>query len=148
MSVKETLKQDVKDAGTRVASRQITSTLKGALVGVMKSNGMRRPQVKAFSEFLETDMGESVINLMLGWGLTYAPMISNDSRVQALAEEMRVDGMSIAGNVIVDSIMENVLPTLMSNIEMLDAPKARVELPEEVDEAEKPHQLKAEARAK
>ena len=147
MSFTKTLKQDVKDAGVRVASKQISQTVKGSLVALMKKQKMSRSQLKHFSDFLETEAGTVFLDLVMGWGLTYAPMISADTRVQAVAEEFRVKAMSNAGNLLVESLAEKVLPVLTQNLGLLENAKARVDLGQE-EQDDEPSELKAKAQAK
>lgn len=146
MSFTETLKQDTKEAGVRIASKKISGAVKGSLLTLMKKNKMKKAQLRAFSDFLETEMGTVLIDLVLGWGLTYAPMISNDPRVKKVAEEFRVKGSALAGNLLIDTVAEQALPVLMQHVSLLDD-KVRVDVGAE-EEADEPQELKAKAVAK
>lgn len=117
----ETLRTDAREAAYRVAGTQITSGVKAALVKLISSKGGGSEQVEMLKMLLDTEMGDSIISLMLGYGLNYAPGLKDDPRVQKLSEEFRVNGMSVAGNAVIGAAMESFLPVLTNALAALPA---------------------------
>jgi len=60
-----------------------------------------------------------MISMLLGTGLNYMPGISNDPRAKKLAKEFRVEGMAQAGNLVADSVMQYLLPAVVSTLQSL-----------------------------
>lgn len=145
MSFTNDVKQDVKDAGVRIVSKQISAAVKGSILTLMKKNKMRKSQLNALSDFLDTELGGAVLELVLGWGLTYVPMISDDPRVKRVSEEFRIKGMAGAGNVLVEAVAEKALPLLTQSMNLLDD-KKRIATEEEADD--EPQELNAKAVVK
>jgi hypothetical protein len=89
----------------------------------MTDKGADESKIKAIGEMLDTEMGHALISALLGYGLTYAPKIGEDPRVQRLAGEFRVNGMATAGNVLMEAVMSYVLPSIMSTLSSLPLPE-------------------------
>lgn len=115
----DTLKDDAKEAAYRVAGTQITNGVKAALVKVFDGRGGKSEQMEMFKALLDSEVGDSLISLILGFGLNYAPKLKDDPRVQKLSEEFRINGMSVAGNAIVGAAMDTLLPVLNSALQSL-----------------------------
>lgn len=115
----EMVKDDGVNAGYRVAATQVTTGIRGAILTVLKNKGMDEGKLKAVSDLLETEIGRAMISVMLGYGLTYMPMIGEDARAQRLAKEFRVEGMATVGNEIVGTLMENFLPVITQALSAL-----------------------------
>lgn len=122
------VKADAENAAYRIAATQISNGTKGAILAIMEKQGQGSDRVKAVSDLLDTEFGTALISLLVGAGLTYAPHISEDARVQRLAGEFRVNGMATAGNAIFETATQHFLPVIMSAISSLPAPAE----PEEV----------------
>ncbi len=120
-------KSDGEKAAYRVAGKQITKGTKAALI-MLLSKQMKGDYTAAASELLDTQAGEALISMLLGYGLTYAPL--EDNRLQRLAEEFRVEGMAVAGNAIIGALIENLLPVITESMKVLppleEATKLRV----------------------
>lgn len=134
------VKKDGINAGYRVVSTQIVKGMKGAILKLLESRGTDGGKLQMFSEMLDTEIGEAVISMMLGFGMNYAPVISEDPRVQKLAEEFRTNGMATAGNAVVGVAMESFLPVIQNALKALPAveeekteTKARVHAPSAPD---------------
>lgn len=136
------VKIDAENAAYRVAAKQISNGVKGAILAILEKQGSGSDKVKAISEMLDTEFGTALIDLVAGMGLTYAPKISEDSRVQRLAGEFRVEGMATAGNAIFDIASQHLLPVVMQAIASLPEPAAETtqvregEAPKEIEEHE------------
>jgi hypothetical protein len=119
ISVLDMLKADALNAGYRVAANQMTKGVKGAILLSMQDKGVEGSKIQAISEMLDTDLGDAFVSTLLGYGLTYIPVLAEDPRAQALAEEFRINGMAIAGNVVADSVFQHLMPAINSAMEKL-----------------------------
>ena len=115
------LKADTTNAAYRIASTQITNGTKAAILAVMEKQGQDSDRIRAISDLLDTEFGSALVSLVVGLGLTYAPHISQDTRVQRLAGEFRVNGMATAGNAVFETVAEHFLPVVMNAISALPA---------------------------
>jgi len=113
------VKSDGTDAAYRVGAKQMTKAFKLATTNMLKGRGTKKSQINAIGEFLDTEFGESMISMLLGTGLNYMPGISNDPRAKKLAKEFRVEGMAQAGNLVADSVMQYLLPAVVSTLQSL-----------------------------
>jgi len=129
----EMLKSDGKNAAYRVASTQMVNGTKAAILKLLEKNGKSSDSIKAVSELMETEFGNAVVGMILGMGLTYAPVISEDARAQKLAEEFRVNGMATAGNALIGVAMEEFLPIVTMALAKL--PPAEADNKEVVSES-------------
>jgi hypothetical protein len=90
----------------------------------------------AFAKVLDTPVGTALLGLSMGVGLTYAPKISENEHVAAIAKEFRVDGIHKVGHEVADQVKKYVLPVLQKASTMLpkqEMPKVRVQTPEDVE---------------
>lgn len=131
------VKSDTKEAAYRVAGTQITNGAKAALIKLFESRGGSSEQMTVFRSLLDSEMGESIIAMMLGVGLKYAPMVKDDQRVQKLAEEFRVQGMTTAGNAVMEMAMGSILPVLTTALNSLPEETNAIRVGEEEEEEEK-----------
>jgi hypothetical protein len=115
------IKSDATNAAYRVAATQMTNGTKAALLKLMETKGVASEKIAVASELLDTEMGASLVALLLGFGLNYAPVISEDPRVERLAGEFRVHGMATAGNAVVGVALEHIMPVVQSAIASLPA---------------------------
>jgi hypothetical protein len=120
-SFTETLKANAVSAGYRVAGTQLTATVKGAILTVMRNKGADGGAIQAFSAFLDTEFGAAMISFMIGSGLPYVPHFGEDPRVVRLATELQVGGMATAGNAIIGEAMQHVLPAITQILQSLPA---------------------------
>jgi hypothetical protein len=91
----ETLKGDAKEAAYRVAGTQITNGVKLGVVKLFESKGGKSEHMVMLKEVLDSEVGDSLIALLLGYGLNYAPVFKDDPRIQKLSEEFRINGMPL-----------------------------------------------------
>eukprot|EP00697_Spironema_sp_BW2_P001901 gnl/Spiro4/12551_TR6641_c0_g1_i1.p1 gnl/Spiro4/12551_TR6641_c0_g1~~gnl/Spiro4/12551_TR6641_c0_g1_i1.p1 ORF type:complete len:368 (-),score=-0.65 gnl/Spiro4/12551_TR6641_c0_g1_i1:707-1810(-) len=147
----ETLKGDAKEAAYRVAGTQITNGVKLGVVKLFESKGGTSEHMKMLTEVLDSEVGDSLIALLLGYGLNYAPGLKEDPRIQKLSEEFRINGMAVAGNAIVGAAMESFLPVLtgaLSALPVEETSKPRIsESSEEEEEEEVVPPARASKRA-
>ena len=125
------IKGDAKDAGYRIAATQISKGTKAGIMAILTKQGGSSSALKAMEEMLDTAYGEALISFALGLGTHYAPIPQlQDPRVQKISEEFRIQAMSGAGNEIMSTVMEMLLPVIMGALASLPAEataeKARV----------------------
>lgn len=113
------MKNDMVDAGYRVAGHQMTKGVKAGLLKLFKDKGADDSKLRIVEELLDSEVGSSMIALMLGYGLAYIPNISEDPRIQKLSKEFRVGGMSTAGNMIMDTAIEYLAPAVLGAVDKL-----------------------------
>lgn len=127
------IKQDAGSAAYRIASTQITRGIKAAILTLMKNKGSTSSSLTALSEMLETEWGTSLLAYMMGIGLQQTSLIK-DARMAKMAEEMRVHGMSIAGNTAFEGLMEYITPIITEALTGLSKPEVRIAIPTKVIE--------------
>lgn len=151
-TILETAKSDLTEASYRVASNQMVKGTKGAILKVMEKNGQGSDRVQALSDMLDTQIGESLVGMLLGIALPHVPMLSEDARLQKLSKEFRISAMSGVGNQAVDMVMEHLLPVVTSAISSLPSATSNVRISEGTkttkEEATPEEEVKAEAPAK
>lgn len=118
-------KDDLQEAGWRVASAQFTKVVKSGILACMKDKGMEEGKLGVVKEILESEIGNAIIASLLGYGLNYVPGLKEDKRIIKLASEFRVSGMATVGNEVMGYAMTYLLPAVQ------DAMKALPPLPEE-----------------
>ena len=126
------IKSDAEKAAYRVAATQMSNGVKKGLVKILESKGLEGPKAEAAAEMLNTEIGGAMVALLLGFGLKYAPMISEDPRAVKLSEEFRVKGMETIGNEVIGSLMEHLLPEVMNVLASLPEAKEKVRVNGEV----------------
>lgn len=115
----EMVKADAVQAAYRVAATQMSNGTKAAILTIMEKNGQGSDRIAALSDLLNTEFGNALVSLLLGVGLNYAPMLSDDPRAQKLATEFRINGMATAGNAVMDTAMQHFLPVITNALSAL-----------------------------
>ena len=123
-SFMDMIKSDVENAAYRVAATQMSNVVKRGLIKILESKGLEGPKAEAVAEMLNTEIGSAMVSMLLGYGLKYAPKISEDPRAMKLSEEFRVKGMETIGNEVIGSLMEHLLPEVMNVLSSLPEAKA------------------------
>lgn len=108
------VKNDTKEAAYRVASTQITNGVKTALIKLVEAKVSNKDQMEQFKSLLDSSIGDSIVAMVLGYGLMAVPKLKNDSRVQKLSEEFRVKGMADVGNTVMSMMTDSLMPLLNS----------------------------------
>lgn len=130
MSVMEILKDRGKKAGIRGTGRQITRGTRAAIISLLKSKGADEGTLAIVAAFLETEFGTGVVSLILGGVLPQIPMLNQDTRVQVLAEEFQVEGLTVVGDAVLGEVMKYFTPVVV------DALRGMERIEEETDAAE------------
>jgi len=130
-TLRETIKEDIADAGYRVAANQLTKGAHAAISKLLESRGYSSEKIKIFIELLDTDFGKSLVGMILGMSLTYTPQLKTNTHAQKLAREFRVGSMSTMGNAMANYILPAIMDSL-SEDNVRIAPEVRVEEQEEL----------------
>lgn len=110
---------DLSNAGYRVASTQISSAIKNLISSSLEKEGFDEGKLKIIKEIFDTQFGNALISYIIGQGLTYIPNLKNNDKIISLAKEFRVNGMSVAGNEIVDALIQYILPAITDTLNLL-----------------------------
>ena len=103
-----TLKTDGSDAGVRVARKQFVKATREPLVAFLAGNLGDNSEAtrKKVADFLDSELGEALISSLLSVGLTALPANwAGNPFVTKLTRELRVHGMTEAGDVVADLLM-------------------------------------------
>jgi len=128
----DTLKKDSTQAAYRIAGTQVIKATKAGLLNVLRRKGVNNKHINSVSNFLDTELGTAGLSTAVGLMLSHLPSFKNDKRAQSIAEEFRVGGLALAGNILANKAIQDFLPKLQSlvdlpNISLLQSPKIRVE---------------------
>lgn len=108
----ELVKEDASQAAYRVAAAKMTKLVKQGIIETMKKEKKKKSQISAIQDLLDSEMGESLISFILGVALEHFPMLKEDPRAQRMAKEFRTASLATAGNVLMDKVMEQLVPAL------------------------------------
>ena len=146
LSFMDMMKANAGEAAYRVASKQLSVATKAAILKVMENKGQSSDRIAALKEMLDTAYGEALVSFLIGIGLTYLPMVSNDPRAAKLAEEFRVGSMTTVGNEVIGVAVEHFLPVIQSALTAL--PEAATEKKQRVLDAPAEEQEETKTEAK
>lgn len=148
------LKADSKDAAYRVAGTQIIKIAKNGLLNLLRSKGVENKQIETISNFLDTEVGTAILSASVGVMFNYIPPFNKDERAKTLAREFRVGGMALAGNLLADKALADLLPKMSTILESLptlssNKPQTKVRIAnfEEYEEYQEPEPTKAISKA-
>jgi hypothetical protein len=114
---KEMVLSDSEKAAYRIGARNTVKLGQGAITKALEAQG--GDKAAALGAMLNTEVGHSVVSGIMGALLTTLPQFQNDTRVQKLAEELRVNGMATLGNTVVDQLTEIVAPAMSAMVQNL-----------------------------
>ena len=140
-SFTQTFQSDLVSSSYRTAAHHISKSSRQLLLSVLREHGFKKKQLRAVTDLLETEYGQALVSLGIGWGLTHFPHLGEDERVQRLAEEFRVSGMSSGMNVAVGSLMEKFLPVVTGVMGQLQAPGERLRIAENKEEEDEDEEM-------
>ena len=103
----ETLPDEAKDAGNRLAARQFVKLTREPIQAFLERNLPKDdPSLRnKVAAFLETEIGEAIVKSLLSLGLSSLP-VSMGEHPARLARELRVSAMEDVGDVLADLLME------------------------------------------
>lgn len=127
-SFKQTFKDDLKQAGYRIAANQISKGVKTAIVTMMQKSGSSSTRLHTISDMLNTQYGVGLISFLLGMGLQQTDLVQ-DERVEKIAEEFRIEGMSGVGNQVFSALMDALVPVISKTLTTLPKEEVRISMP-------------------
>jgi len=161
MNFSQMLAQDAQKATMRSGATAGINALKAGLSKAFESQGMDSEGLKSTMKFLDTPMGEGLLRMALGAGMTYipVPMIQENKYAQALAEELRVSGISKGMDKGMEMLQQFIFPALLEAFkntplmngeatEAVGGPRVAQRVPDEQEidvELEEPQKLSATA---
>ncbi len=128
-------KSDATKAAYRIASNQITKGAKAVILSMIQKQN-QNANINLVSKFLDTEYGNAIMSMLLGYGLTYIPQMQNNKTAQTLATEFRVNGMATAGNAIFQQVVEQLVPIINDAMKTLPDTVAEISKQDEVVEQE------------
>jgi hypothetical protein len=114
----KTMKDKLKAAGTRIATRKLVKGLQNLLADQMTKNikgaKTRSAAKEGILSFLESEAGKGALGILLGTVLPQAkslPMLEKyGDKIDLVAEEFQIEGMAVVGEVAVDALADLVEP--------------------------------------
>jgi len=125
-------KSEFTSAGYRVAANQVSKAVKRSILLLMQNKGMEDSKLKHLEDVLESEIGNALISVSIGYILSMDKFKDND-RTNKIAKEFRVEGMTTAGDVIVDSVVNYILPNIIKETE--EQKKFRIEENKELNKS-------------
>lgn len=118
----DTLKGDAKNATYKIVANKSSSLLKESIIKIIekKSNS---DMARSFAKFLDTDVGLSFLNVLMGTIIDNVPQLQDNKNALRLGEEFRVNGMTVAGNALLEQLIDK---SLVGLLELSNQQKARV----------------------
>jgi len=110
------LKVEATSAGYRIAANQVSKAVKRSILMLMQSKGMKSSKLKHLEDVLDSEIGDALVSVSIGYVLSM-DKFKDSERATRLAREFRIEGMATAGNVIVDSAVNYILPSIMKEAE-------------------------------
>jgi hypothetical protein len=159
-TVMSTIMEKAKERGEsalyRTISKKVTRGTKQGFLKMLKSKGADDGTLQWFGGFINTELGESILSIMIGVGLEQVgpriPGIGNNEKISRLAEEFQIEGGAVAIDAVTAEFMQFFGPVFIDAVASLkEGERARVEEPAFQDEEERvKHEeavQKAQARA-
>ena len=109
------VKSDAQEAAYRTAAKKGVRALRAAMLRVAKDKGAARKEVNYLKKAFESDLGEAVLSMALGYMLTYAPLpetVKNNKHFGRIVGELRIGGIQIGMDTILSEAMVYVGPVL------------------------------------
>lgn len=112
-------KADMTDAAWRAGATGMTTAVKTAILAMLKDKGADDGRLSMAKELMESEFGSIMVRALIGYGLTYAPMVSEDPRAQKLAKEFRVSAMNGGMDQVMGIGFEYLLPAVQGALKAL-----------------------------
>lgn len=115
-SLPNMLKNDAYNALYRVGATQMMNALKSAIIALLRTAGKNNETIKVISDILDTDVGTAILSCVCGYSVTN--LVEDNEIAEKFAQELRVYGISVAGNAAFESLFEaltsSIIPILKS----------------------------------
>jgi hypothetical protein len=99
----------------------------------MKSKNISETKLKHLRDVLDSQFGLAITSSVIGYSLTYSKYNEN-IKVQKIADEFRIEGMTIASNAIINEMMEYLAPIIKKS--MLEIPDVKYRIEEKNNQKE------------
>jgi hypothetical protein len=70
-----------------------------------------------------TEIGRAFIMTMVGHAIVQLPMLAKNTKAQRIAKECRVSGLTVAGNTLINNVVEMLGPELLTLFNTLPEPE-------------------------
>jgi hypothetical protein len=119
---KNPIRADLKKAGYRIAAKQSLKLTHGMVCNLLRNKGASNEKVQAMATLLSSEYGKATMAVVLGLVLQQAALpnaghevpSNNENRLRELAQELRIAGMTIAGNELIETIFKSALEVMLS----------------------------------
>ena len=114
-----TVKVEGTEAMWMTAATQTTLTVRAPLIAALRKNKVPESVLTTIGEFLDTEAGLATLSYLLGTGMSNIPSFGNNPKVAKLSSEMRIQGMTIVGNMLAEIVtgpMREVLSGVIAGI--------------------------------
>ena len=126
-----TVRTEGTEALWRTAATQTVMAVHAPILAALKRQHLSEGVIEGIRSFLETDIGRATIAVLLGTALQNIPTFGNNPKVQRLASEIRIYGMTTCGNVVANIVMDPIRGVLTDLISAIPE-----EAPEQAEEVE------------
>lgn len=117
----DALTTDATDAAWRSAANTAVAAIRAPLLAALSSRLDSR-QTKAVGAFLATGEGRALLSVALGMAPLLLPDLASDPRVTRLAREMRVAGMQVVSDMLLNELCGPVIQALTKAVAKLPPP--------------------------
>ncbi len=128
-------------AALNIGAKQLVKLVKEPMIAFLAGHLAKDdPSMRArVAEFLGTDIGEGIMELLISLGLTMLPQGMDGEHLQGLSSTLRVRAMTNVGDAVVDllmapvrSVISNVLTPAVNKALPAESVQARVSIPVEL----------------
>ena len=130
------IKKDATAAVYRVGATQMMKVLKAAILTLLQKAGKDNKTIQVISDLLASDIGVAILSCICGYSVEQ--LVDDNEVASKFAEELRVSGMSLAGNMAFETLFEMITSSIvpiLSSVE--EQTKIKVLDDKEIAEEEK-----------
>jgi len=117
-SISYLLKNDAKNALYRIGATQLINAMRASIVTLLQTRNTDNNTLKVITDLLDSELGVAILSCLCGYFINY---MNNDNEIiEKLGTELRVQGITVAGNVAFESLFSVVsgsVAELFSNVE-------------------------------
>jgi len=112
----QTFKGDLKNALWRTGATQLTNAVQSSVLAILHDRGMKEDRLTVVREMIDTPVGAVFIRALLGYAITYMPVVKEDLWAQRLAEELRVSAMDRGAEEVIGTVFQYLMPAVQVTI--------------------------------
>jgi len=98
------IKTDATNALYRIGATQMMNALKASIIALLQTTGKDNRTVQTIADLLDSDIGLAILSCMCGYSIEH--FVDDSEMASKFAAELRVHGMSIAGNKAFETLFE------------------------------------------